>query len=115
MQILFELARALSIVAFLFFGITCLTTDYMVAEFQRYGLAGFRVTVGLLQLMAAVAMIAGYFYPRLLLLSSAGLTLLMLLGVVTRIRIGDTLVQTLPALSFFLINGFVLWFVLTRN
>jgi hypothetical protein len=53
-------------------------------------------------------MLAGYAYQSLLIVSAAGLTLLMLLGIATRIRIGDTLIQTLPAMVFFVVNGFIL-------
>lgn len=108
MQITFEVARAISILAFLFYGVTCLVTTRMVAEFQRYGLGRFRRLVGALQFIGAVGMLAGYAYQSLLIVSAAGLTLLMLLGIATRIRIGDTLIQTLPAMVFFVVNGFIL-------
>ena len=32
----------------------------------------------------------------------------MLLGIATRVRIGDSLIQTLPAIAFFVLNGLVL-------
>ena len=108
MQITFEIARAVSILAFLFYGITCLITTRMVAEFERYRLARVRRMVGALELLGAIGMLAGYAYPPLLIVSAAGLTMLMLLGVATRIRIGDSLTRTLPAIAFFVVNGFVL-------
>jgi superfamily II DNA or RNA helicase len=58
--------------------------------------------------LRAIGMLAGYAYPPLLIVSAAGLTMLMLLGVATRIRIGDSLTRTLPAIAFFVVNGFVL-------
>ena len=108
MQITFEVARAISILAFLFYGITCLVTTRMVVEFQRYRLPQFRRLVGVLQLLGAIGMLVGYLIHPLLILSAAGLTALMLLGVAARIRIGDSFLQTLPALAFFFLNGFVL-------
>ena len=35
--------------------------------------------------------------------------LTMLLGIATRIRIGDSLVRTLPAIVLLILNAFVLW------
>ena len=97
-----------SIAAFLFFGITCLTSPYMADEFQRYGLARFRKTIGVLQLLGSVGLMAGFASPFLLIISAAGLSVLMLLGIVTRIRIGDSFYETLPAGIFFVVNGFIL-------
>lgn len=104
----FEVARVVSIAAFLFFGITCLTSPYMVEEFKRYRLARFRKAVGMLQLLGAVGLLASFASPALLIISAAGLTVLMLLGIVTRIRIGDSFFETLPASVFFVVNGFIL-------
>ena len=106
--ITFEVARVVSIAAFLFFGITCLTSPHMADEFKRYGLARFRKTIGILQLLGSVGLMAGFASPILLIISSAGLTVLMLLGIITRIRIGDSFVETLPASIFFVVNGFIL-------
>ena len=115
MQITFEVARALSILAFLFYGVTCLVTTRMVAEFQRYGLARFRRMVGALELLGAIGMLVGYAYRPLLIASAAGLTTLMLLGIATRVRIGDGLTRTLPAMVFGALNGFVLVVALMKS
>ena len=104
----FEIACAISITAFLFFGVTCLTSPRMAEEFRRYRLARFRTTVGLLQLLGAIGMLVGFVFPVVLIVATGGLTALMLLGIMTRIKIGDSLVETLPATFFFLLNGFIL-------
>jgi hypothetical protein len=39
----------------------------------------------------------------------------MLMGILTRIRIGDSLVQTLPAIVLLILNAFVLWFALRQS
>ena len=69
MQITFEVARALSILAFLSYGVTCLVTTRMVAEFQRYGLARFRRMVGALELLGAIGMLVGYASRTLLIVT----------------------------------------------
>ena len=83
----FEAARALSMVAFFVYGLTCLVTDRMVAEFERYGLGALRKLTGLLEVAGSLGLLAGYFYPPLLVLSSGCLSLLMLFAVGARVRI----------------------------
>lgn len=111
-DIAFEVARAVSMTAFLFYGLSCLTTAHMAAEFERYGLARLRTLTGGLEVAGALGLLLGYFYPVMVTIASGGLSLLMLLGIATRIRIRDPFLATLPALVLFLINGFVLLFSL---
>ncbi len=108
----FEVSRALSIAAFLGYGVTCLTTTHMVAEFERFGLARFRRTVGLLEVLGALGLLASYWYRPLLLPAAGGLTLLMLLGVGTRLRLRDSAAETAPAALFCVMNGFIFWYAL---
>jgi hypothetical protein len=115
MQIVFEIARALSAIAFLFYGIACLVGPRMEAEFKRYGLARFRRLIGALECLGALGLVAGHFNRPVLVLSAAGLTLTMLMAIATRIRIGDSLVQTLPAIVLFALNAFVLGFAVVNS
>ena len=108
MQTAFEIARALSAIAFLYYGIACLVSSHMKVEFERYGLARF-------EFLGALGLLVGFFYHPVLVLAAAGLTLTMLMGIVTRIRIGDSLVQTLPAIVLMIVNAFVLWFAVTHG
>ena len=115
MDAAFQVSRALSIVAFLGYGVACLTTTHMVAEFERFGLARYRRLVGTLELLGGLGLMFGYWVRPLLILSAAGLTLLMLLGVWTRFRIRDSAKETAPAALFLLLNGFVLWYALVSG
>lgn len=114
MQTAFEIARALSAAAFLFYGIACLVAPRMRTEFERYGLAKFRVLIGTLECLGALGLLAGHFSHPVLVLAAAGLALTMLMGIVTRVRIGDSLAQTLPAIVLLLLNTFVLGVALKR-
>jgi hypothetical protein len=107
MQIAFEVTRALSALAFLFFGTLCLRSDRLIAEFERYGLASMRQVVGVLEIAGAVGLVVGEFHRPLFVLSSGGLALLMIAGVATRIRIRDSLLQTSPALALLAMNAFL--------
>jgi uncharacterized membrane protein YphA (DoxX/SURF4 family) len=108
MQTAFEIARALSAIAFLAYGIACLVTPRMDAEFERYGLAKFRALIGALECLGALGLIVGHFNRPVLVLAAAGLTLTMLMAIATRIRIRDSLARTLPAIVLLVMNAFVL-------
>jgi uncharacterized membrane protein YoaK (UPF0700 family) len=107
MDTAFEVIRFLSIGAFLFFGIGCLVSRHMVDEFERYGLPRFRLLVGLLEVTAAVGLALARAFPPLLIPTAGGLALLMFMGMLTRIRLRDSIVQMLPALMLLLMNGFL--------
>lgn len=103
----FEISRAVSMALFLFYGISCLFSRHMEAEFERYGLSSLRKLTGALEVAGAVGLLAGYFVPVLLVAASAGLALLMLLGIATRIRIRDPLWAMSPAIVLFVLNVYV--------
>lgn len=77
-------------------------------EFVRFGLAKFRPLVGILELLGGAAQLLAWLYPGLGLFASSGLTLLMTLGVYTRIKIGDRIVPTLPAIAYLLLNAYLI-------
>ena len=79
----------------------------MKLEFQRYGLDRWRPWIGSLQLIAAVSLLIGFSQPLLGQSAAAGLSLMMLTGVIVRIKIKDTLLQMLPAIGYSLLNGYL--------
>ena len=108
MDLAFELARALSAAAFLGYGAACVVSRHMVAEFERYGLARYRVLVGWLELFGGLGLLVSIGWPAVTPLAAGGLTLLMAAGVATRLRVRDPLPSLLPALGLGLVNAFVL-------
>jgi hypothetical protein len=96
-----------SAVSFLFFGLGCLVSPSIDREFNRYGLVRFRNLVGALQLAGAAGLLAGFHTPWVGQFASAGLALLMLLGVGVRIKIKDSALQTLPAFAYMLLNAYL--------
>ena len=107
MNLLYEVARALSIALFLYYGVSVLVSDAMAAEFERFGLSRYRKLTGALEVLGALGLALGYFFPPLVVAASGGLTLLMTAGVIARFRSGDSLVDALPALVMALVNGFI--------
>ena len=86
----------------------------MMMEFDRYGIPQYRKLTGVLQLLGALGIIIGVWIDFLQILSTLGLFLLMLFGVITRIMIKDGFIKTLPALFYCLLNGY-LCYELTLN
>ena len=93
--------------AFLFWGASLLASPAMVADFERFGLSSFRTTTGLLEVLGGLGVLAGLRYSGLGRAAAAGLCLLMLCGVLVRVRAGDGVVQALPATLLCAVNAWI--------
>lgn len=96
-----------SALSFLGYGLSCVGTAHMKREFERYGLAPQRVWVGSLQLVAAVGLLIGLEHAWIGRSAAAGLALMMLVGVLVRLKIRDKLVQILPAFFYMILNAYL--------
>jgi hypothetical protein len=99
-----NLLVSLSAAAFLFYGVACLVSPGLVAEFERYRLARWRVLVGTLEVAGALGLVAGWWLVPLQLAAASGLSLLMVCGLWARWRIGDPWHAMLPALTLGIVN-----------
>ena len=104
MQPASALAQALSILAFGSYGVLTLLSRDMAAEFERYGLGRLRVFIAISQIVGSLGLLAGYYSRPLLLVSAGGLTVMMLLALLVRIRIRDPLVAMIPAFVLMCLN-----------
>lgn len=95
-------------ISFIYYGFSCLFIGSMTKEFEGYGLTRFRKLVGLLEILGGLGSLIGLLFPYLLIFSSAGLALLMLMGVIVRLRIKDPIIQIIPAFSLMVINIYIL-------
>lgn len=98
---------ALSAAAFSFYGLACLFSAKLVAEFERYRLARFRTLVGSLEAAGALGLIAGWWFPPLQTAAATGLAALMICGLWARWRIRDPWYSMMPALVLGLLNLFI--------
>ena len=105
-ELIFKLFSSIS---FISFGLACFYSKYFKSEFIRYGLSGYRSTTGFFQFLGGVGTLVGFFFNELILISSAGLTLLMLLGVIVRLKINDGLIKTSPAIIYMFINIYIFY------
>lgn len=96
-----------SAISFAGFGAACVFAPEMKREFLRYGLSKWRPLIGLLQLSAAGGLLLGLMLPWIGQAAAAGLALMMLTGVCVRIRIKDTVIQTVPAFFYFALNAYL--------
>jgi uncharacterized membrane protein YphA (DoxX/SURF4 family) len=101
-------AVLVSAALFLGYGSLCLLSDGMRAEFERFGLSRFRRLTGGLEVLGGVGLLVGLLVPAVLVAASAGLALLMLLGVIARVRVRDPFVELLPAGVLLVANLFIL-------
>jgi hypothetical protein len=96
-----------SALSFLGYGSACFFSSRMKREFIRYRLASQRITVGALQWFAGIGLLSGLTQPLLGQLAAGGLSLMMLVAIIVRIRIKDTLLQTIPALLYLTLNAYL--------
>ena len=81
----------------------------MKKEFKRFDLEKLGLLIIVLQLTGAFGLLVGRYFQPLLLISSFGLALLMLLGVLVRIRLRDSLWICLPATFYMLLNAYIFY------
>lgn len=96
-----------SALSFLGYGLGCFFSAYLQGEFRRYQLGAQCRLVGILQCLAALGLIAGFWLPWLGQAAAGGLAMMMLVALGVRIRIGDNFVQMLPALGYLGLNAYL--------
>ena len=79
----------------------------MIDEFIRYRIPQFRKLTGFLQLLGSLGIIIGFWIDNLQVLSTIGLSLMMLFGVAVRIKIKDNLMKISPAACYFVLNTYL--------
>lgn len=91
--------------SFLRYGVEILFRVRLRDEFARYGMSGMRRFVGVMEILGGTAVLLGLLYPLLGALGAAGLTTLMVLGLLTRVRLGDSPRQMAPAALLAVVNA----------
>lgn len=80
----------------------------MKTEFQRFGMSKYAGLTIFLEFAGAIGLLVGLWFTPLLLLSAGGLALLMFFGLLVRIKIGDSLKLSFPALFYLILNVLIL-------
>ncbi|MAS52273.1 MAG: hypothetical protein CMD20_03610 [Flavobacteriales bacterium] len=79
----------------------------MKLEFKRFNLQKIGGYIVVLEFLGALGLIVGLKFNLILIVSSLGLALLMLAGVVVRVRLKDGLLVSFPAFFFMVLNAFI--------
>lgn len=98
--------------SFLYYGVSCLSSNFMTEEFERFGLSiTQRRITGVAQIIGGLGITIGFFYRPLQVSALLGISLLMLLGWGVRLKINDSFIASLPAFSFFIIAAYLAYYL----
>ena len=100
-------------VSHFFYGRLTLYLPFYKLEFIRYGFDAFRELIGGAQLIFGLSLLIGLYFYKLRLLSSLFLSIIMAGALGTRIHIGDSFLESAPALFYLTINLFI--FINAKN
>tara|TARA_B100000497_G_C7527951_1_gene320392 strand:+ start:423 stop:680 length:258 start_codon:yes stop_codon:yes gene_type:complete len=81
----------------------------MKNEFKRFGLEKMGLTTVLLEISGALGLLIGLKFDFILLISSLGLALLMLFGLIVRIKLKDSIRVSFPAFFYMVLNTYIFW------
>ena len=91
--------------SFLHYGVEILFRARLRDEFTRYGMPRVRTLVGVVEMLGGAAVLVGLALPPLGALAAAGLTLLMIAGLIVRLRVQDPPRAMVPAASLGAVNA----------
>ncbi len=100
--------------SFLYYGFKVLFRTGSRGEFERYGVPAVRRLVGVLEVLGGTAVILGLAIAPLGALAASGLTALMVLGLIVRVRIHDAPRLMVPAASLGALNAVLVVLFLTQ-
>ena len=103
-----NLSVLVSSLSFYAYAASYFLSPHMKSEFKRFNLEKIGLLTVVLQILGATGLLVGLFYKPILSLAALGLSLLMLSGLIVRIRVKDGLLVSLPALFFLLLNAYIL-------
>jgi len=82
----------------------------MKNEFKRFNIEKLGLLTIILEIFGAVGLLIGLLFKPILLISSGGLAILMLLALVIRIKSKDGLLISLPAIFYMILNACIFYF-----
>lgn len=109
MNYLFVSCVLFSSISFIIYSVSYFISPHMKSEFERFQLKHLGLFVIILEMLGAVGLLAGLFFKPLLLISSGGLSLLMMFGLITRIKSKDSFLVSSPAIFYMILNGYIFY------
>ena len=99
----------ISSLSFFAYAFSYFKAPHMKDEFKRFGLEKIGLTITLLEIIGALGLLVGLKIYFVLIISSFGLALLMLAGIIIRIKVKDGIWVTLPAFFYMVLNTYIFW------
>jgi len=104
---LVKICVLISSLSFFGYAVSYFITPHMKEEFKRFELEKLGLLTIVLEFIGAAGLIVGLKFNSLLVISSLGLALLMLIGLIVRIRLKDNIWISLPALFYMGLNTYI--------
>ena len=104
---IYNISIYLSSLSFFIYFISYFISPFMKDEFKRLNLEKIGLLTITLELMGSIGLLVGILYNPILLISSGGLSLLMFIAILFRLKSKDTLWVSLPALFYMLLNFYI--------
>ncbi len=102
---LLTILSIISATAFGLYGYETLIALAPKGEFERYGMTHLREVVGVLQLFGAAGVVVGLRVGPIGALSALGLMAMMIMALIVRVRIQDSIPRMVPAGALAALNG----------
>jgi hypothetical protein len=98
-----------SSLSFMAYSISYFVSPHMESEFERFNLKHLGLFIIILEILGAFGLLLGLFFKPILIIASCGLSVLMLLGFITRIKVKDGFLVSFPAIFYMILNGYILY------
>jgi hypothetical protein len=104
---IYKICILVSSLSFFAYSIYYFKSFNMKKEFKRFGLEKFGLIIITFQFLGATGLIVGLKFNQILTISSFGLALLMLFGLIVRIKLKDGILISLPAFFYMILNTYI--------
>ena len=103
------IVNLISSFSFFAYAFSYFRTPHMKKEFKQFGLEKIGLITVLLEIIGALGLLVGLKFYFFLMISSLGLALLMLAGLIVRIKLKDSIWISLPAFFYMMLNTYIFW------
>ena len=98
-----------SSISFVIYSLNSIFSERMILEFSRWGVGNLRILIASFQMFGGIGLLLGMYNIWLLCLASFLLVLMMISAVIIRIRVKDSILMTLPAIIYALVNSVIFY------
>ena len=95
--------------SFIIYGFSGLLSNKMKEEYLRWGFHDYRIIISSIQLLCALFLLFGFFYPFFVIYCSMIFFFMMIGAIVVRLRLRDSFLEILPALMYCVLNAILIY------